>query len=1213
MRLFFLSTSLIALFLTGQPTKAQPYEIFGKIVSSETKEEIPFASIAIKEIYKGTASNLLGEFSFKVDSLPVDLIISHLSYETREITVTESEELLIELTPGRFLMDEVVVQGTGNSKFAYDLINNAYYKTTTGKGRQERYGKAFYRQISKNGDEYSELYEMFYDTKFSNNGVEDWAIQEGRYALKLSAFDSFIYNKNFTLMVRLLTIVQPPTQDLIMPVSLDVSEQFDLRTERIFTANNRKVAIISFRKKKDIPYPALEGEISIDVDTYEILKLKGNIADDNLNFISLKGKMGSWKNYVVGCELAFQTLENGQLALDYMQLQQNFDYYYDGVFTNKVETKSFFTYYEYYEPPKRKKLGGRLVRFNQRDADVLDAIGYNQLFWDENIIVKRTPIEAEITESFERSRAFGSIYLNNKDQLILEDYAIDNDPFIIEAKQQLRTYELPSTGEKLYIHHDKPVYAQGEEFWFKAYVVNMSTNSRSSNGKVLNINLISPGGQKIYSGRFRIEEGISFGKMDIPSGLASGYYDLIAYSDWMEQFPERLFFRKKIPVINTSDASDNLVTSAKDTVSRFRYYAEGGSLIDGVPGQLGFVATNSTGLPVEVKGRLLNQDGRQAALLNSEFQGFGSVFIMPRKSNELRTMITSGVFEQSPIPEIKDEGYSMLVNNLKPNTLDITVRATPMYEGRKFYLLVISNGVLFDRRIGIITKGLYRTEVPETVLPGGIAQILLVDDLANIQCRRNIFISSPDAATVKYYLPKKDFKPGERVDMVLEINDQNGKSLGLSNISVSVVDSDKVSRSAAQQNIRSYFYLDYLLDFELNNSGELFLDYERETLKKFEWLMLNQQFILPEIRSFSGNRPAEQDGITAGNGLTGQAFVNAGIPLSNGYISFISYPDAGKGAWYLRTDENGYFTIPDIRSDSSRTIVMAWDEKGIYNAVHVYLGSEVYFGKRENALTGNLPADATIKKYAGLLSKDPGIASTQTPVAKRTVAKSNTPDVSPGKPAQVVSVAGKTNEYANALQLLRRGVVGLEIENEDKNMMVRIKGNDRPALVIIDGLILNAELLMDHVTNIGLNMESRLKSIALGSIDRVEVIKETGNYLFYGKTWTGGVIAIYSINTENFFPQYESDILKEIWLPGLEQQNDFLIPEYSSQTGSRGSRSTLYWNPDITTNRKGRAKISFINSESARNMQLCVEGVTQQGIPVFDIFEFGRNASRSGR
>ena len=62
------------------PANAQNIEISGIVIDADTKEPIPFVNIALKEIYKGTASNDLGEFYFKIDSLPTVLVISHLSY-----------------------------------------------------------------------------------------------------------------------------------------------------------------------------------------------------------------------------------------------------------------------------------------------------------------------------------------------------------------------------------------------------------------------------------------------------------------------------------------------------------------------------------------------------------------------------------------------------------------------------------------------------------------------------------------------------------------------------------------------------------------------------------------------------------------------------------------------------------------------------------------------------------------------------------------------------------------------------------------------------------------------------------------------------------------------------------------------------------------------------------------------------------------------------
>ncbi len=946
---------------------AQQFEITGSVTDASTGEPVPFANIAIKDVYKGTASNALGEFSLKVDSLPLMLEISHLSYESMELEAVDQKPLMIKLTPGKLLMDELVISEKGNDEYAYKLVENAFDVINKNKGG-DQYGKAFYRQISKNGDDYSELYEIFYDTRFNLNGVDDWAIQEGRYALKLSTADSFIYNKNFTLMVRLLSIIQPKTDDLIMPVIREVRDQYDLRVNRMMSVNGRKVAEVQFDKIEDVTLPAMEGSLYIDVDTFEVLRLKGTIVNDNLKFISLKGKLGSWKNYQVSCEIAFKPMKDGRLALDYMRLGQNFDYYYNGVFANKLETISFLSYYEYYTPPKRKKLGGRLLRFNKRDSELLDNIGYDQQFWDENIIVKRTPLEAKVIESFEADRAFGSIYLNNTNQIILEDYKLDADPFIIRVKQRLQDFDQMRKGEKLYLHHDKPFYASGESMDFKAYLVNVATNIPERGEATLHVDLLAPNGSVAMSGTYPMLEGRGQGQLAIADTVQSGVYALRAHTDKMGN---GFYYNEALNIYNPME-EDGLMEIAKlDSINSLSYYPEGGSLVESMPGQIGISARDQFGNGLNVRGRILDENGRSMATINNEFNGLGSIFISPKSNVGYRTLIMSDEVGRVAFPEIKKAGYAIMVNNLKPNTIDLVIRGTPNLEGRKFYILVLSSGILFERRVGIITRGMFRAEIPKSNLPGGMAQILLADDRGAIRCKRLVFINQPEEASVKYYLAKKDFRQREKIDMVLEFDDENGKPLANANFSISVLDKDNMARATSGRNIKSYFNFGYISDVHLSSPGALFEDYERETLKKMDLVMLSQQTVFPDIGSFDS----------------------------------------------------------------------------------------------------------------------------------------------------------------------------LEIEKES-NKAVQ-----------------------------GIGVDSvRAQRFAVAQVD---IPAKGGKYL---------------------------EIVQKV---GIDQ----MLPE-GQQQDIPDSRTAIYWNPNITTNKNGRAKISFYNSDRARNLQICIEGITTDGTPIFDIHDIGRNARR---
>lgn len=1202
----------------------QDFEVSGSIIDAQTKEPIPFSNIALKEIYKGTASNSLGEFSFKVDSLPIVLVITHLSYEPKEIRVTTTDPLNIELIPGKMIMDEVVINARGNSQYAYDLVFRAYKKISQQYSRSD-YGKAFYRQISKNGDEYSELYEIFYDTRYSLNGIDDWAIQEGRYALKLSTADSFIYNKNFTLMARLLTIVQPQTEDLIMPVSEEVGNQYDLAVEQLLYVNNRKVAQIRFQKKDYIKFPAMEGIIFIDVDSYNVLKINGSIVNDKLKFITLKGENGSWKNYRVSCEIGFKPLEEDKIALEYINLSQNFDYYFDGVFTNKVETKSLLTYYEYYTPPKRKKLGGRLLRFGARDSDNLDNIGYNQSFWDENIIVKRTPIESEVIASFEAERAFGSIYLNNRNQIVLEDYAMDKDPFIIRVKEQLEEYELPQKGEKVYVHHDKPYYVAGENLWFKAYVVDMVSDMVSKSNGAFFAELISPEGKLIFSEMYPMNDGTSHGEIQIPDNLKSGEYILKAYPRWMKGANLNMEYQEKLEIYTTHEENELFRKIQSDSINTLTFSPEGGQLIESMPMQLGFMAKDPFDEGIEIRGRLVDEDGRTVSQIKSADDGYGSIFIMPRANHQYQTMVMSHEIADVAFPDVHGTGYSIMINTLKPNTIDVSVRGTMKLEGDKFYLLVISNGKLYDRRIGGLTRGLFKAEFPKSNLPNGISQILLTNEDGKILCKRLIFINQPEEVVAKYYLAKREFKARERIDMVIELKDENGKAVNGANFSVSVIDANKISRNINDQNIVSYLKLGYIADNHIPNPGVIFNDHDRETLKILDWIILNQNTVLPEIDSFDSLKTIEKAGISHENAwnLSGTVEAkNGGAPLSDGTLAIISYPNYSNGFLYLKTDKNGRFSIPGtLFTDSTRVLIRATDNLGKPTDVQINFDPvppSEYFPKMKTAQTEISDTRRTYLDFHRNNSNEKIL-----PTGKvRGVFDDRNIELKMYENADFSVVLNEKQARTADLMVLFNGrFPGLSVSGEGANAEISIRGERGGALILLDGIPLEDYALgLKDEDKINADTVEKSAPILLLSeikpqdIERVDILKSAPALLAqFGAVAKYGVIVIYSKKSKNLSLAPSTNGFTELWLPGFASSNDFMSPDYSRQTLPRNNydaRTTLYWNPNVMTNRRGRAKIGFYNSDDARNLQICIEGVTNDGIPIFSTYEIGKGRGR---
>jgi len=82
--------------------------------------------------------------------------------------------------------------------------------------------------------------------------------------------------------------------------------------------------------------------------------------------------------------------------------------------------------------------------------------------------------------------------------------------------------------EKVYLHIDRKYYFPGDDIWFKAYVVNASTNELSQNTNTLHVELVSPDSKIIASRTIRIDLGTGNGEINLNELTPSGRYRIRA-------------------------------------------------------------------------------------------------------------------------------------------------------------------------------------------------------------------------------------------------------------------------------------------------------------------------------------------------------------------------------------------------------------------------------------------------------------------------------------------------------------------------------------------------------------------------------------------------------------------------------------------------------------------------------------------------------------
>ncbi len=1224
MKFLFLALYLVVLSISGW---GQEISLRGRITDASTGDPIPFASIAIADLYKGTSSNLRGEFLLKLDSLPVRLIFSHISYHKQEIQVDSPEYFEVRLTPGEILLDTLVIEDEEKGEYAYELLYRAL-NVAVQHSRDWDYGLAFYRQTSQNTEDYSELYEIFYDTRFSSQGIVDWAIQEGRYAMKTGygAID-FVYNKNFTLLTRLVTMFQPQTDKFVMPVNENVRDLYDVRVRGLTDIQGRKVAVIDFTPREDIYIPAMEGTIYIDIDTYEILKLHGAIRNDNLELVALNNPMGTWKNLVLEFEAAFKPMDE-KLYLDYITVTQSFDYFIDNVYHHPVKTTSFLTYYEYYKPDKFKRLGGRIIRYGNRDRDMLDRIGYNRRFWEDNPIVMRTPVEEEVISSFEAQNAFGSIYLNDRDQVQLEKDDLAKDPFIQQIQIDLRKSKLPTSGEKVYLHTDLPYYASGETIWFNAYIVNLATLVPSNLSGVMYVDLISPEGDILVNKRLDIKDAYAEGNIDLPADYPTGKYRLRAYTNWMRNYDPVFFFDRELDIYYTDQVLKS-GPSHKEESNNFdvQFLPEGGNLISGISGQIAFKAIDEKGRGIEVTGKIVNEKGGQVAEIITRHDGMGSFFFMPQPGVKFSAEVKyNGQKKVFALPEALPSGYCLTVNNLKDKSIQVMVKSSPDLNDSEFYLIGQTRGVIYHREKGTLTKGSAIIDIPKSKIPTGIFQITLFDSLHTPRCERLVFIHNDPGIFVDMKVNPEIFRARDKIKLHFELSDQFGRSIRDTQFSVAVTDANHVMKQATDENIMTNLLLTSDLQGNIENPGFYFLDDDRDTRIALDMVMLThgwRRFTWKEI--FDDELAETPFSHESGINLNGKALIRGTRnPLKNAYINLMSIRQNFPGYWSTTTDLAGNFNLNDLKiPDTLQVVTISVDAKGKPMSIELQIDSI-------------MPAQATQKEYQqypppvneeimNYLARynerdkieDAYHYSDRVVMKEIEVrgARENYDRTIYGEPDAVIKMDDQLRAFTDIFQIIQGRIPGVTVTGQGINATIRIRGvnsftGNTDPLIVVDGL---------PISNIGSSRtasptdstsgsasaggpdfnssNSILLSISPMDVDRIEVLKNASAAI-YGVRGGNGVILIYTRRGGEEPERRLNEGYGDVILPGFSSIREFYSPAYdvpSEEHIMPDKRTTVYWDPSIRTNNLGKAEIEFFNSDDARNLQIEIQGVSDFG------------------
>ena len=567
-------------------------------------------------------------------------------------------------------------------------------------------------------------------------------------------------------------------------------------------------------------------------------------------------------------------------------------------------------------PTSRKRLGARLSR-SRSDWKELNEIGYNEKFWAENPIIKRTPVEEEVIEAFEREDAFSSIFLNSAENIALMTSNIAEEPFIKDLGTKTNLHNNNNPIEKVFLHTDKNLFSAGETIWYSAYATLGPFHQYSTGSSVLHVDLINPDGKIVRSQTHGLINGKGSGSLEIPKNIVSGNYLLRSYTQWMRNFDADFFYTKRLHILNDNLTGDKEIE--EDEID-LQFFPEGGHAVADIAGKVSFKAIGADGLPRSVKGRILDSSGTPVATFNTFDRGSGFFQLLPKKGEVYQARLDNG--SVYTFPKILDNGYTFAVNNLNEKSVKVIVQASEHLRDRPFYVV----GHMRQRKYyqGKFEFGLNRSltfEVPKTRMPSGILTLTLFDSEKKPWCERAVFVNNQEELVINAKVNSNNMVKRGKIELDINVTDTEGVPVA-ANFSIAVTDPGQAEKSRGSATILSHFLLESDLKGYVTNPGLLFKDQKRTTLQQLDLVMLThawRKYHWPEI--WAEQITSKEFNFAKGLIISGKATGSNKKPLSNAYLNVIAKSGELLGMFSAKTTLDGSFSIDDFNFNGPTEVV----------------------------------------------------------------------------------------------------------------------------------------------------------------------------------------------------------------------------------------------------------------------------------------------------
>lgn len=799
-------------------------------------------------------------------------------------------------------------------------------------------------------------------------------------------------------------------------------------------------------------------------------------------------------------------------------------------------------------------------------------------------------------------------------------------------RQKYAVYDSIAVQEKVYVQTDRTLYAPNEAIWFNAFVTN-AANAPSTRSEQVYAVLYSPNGTMLDKLTLKNNKGQVRGHFKLGTGAVGGVYKLRVYTYWMQNFGEDTYFEKKLTIqkvvlpevlmhldfereaygagdkvvanfkartkdnealankkmtytvqlegqvlttkTTTTDqdgkallsyelpkklnSNNNLINvqfkedGLTESIARsapivlnnldVQLLPEGGTLIADQRNRIAVKVLNEFGQPADIEGEIINKAGKVIGDFKTFHQGMGVFELLPQKkeSYALRVTKPTGIEQTWNVPAIDVGKLGIYVKEQKGKNLSFDVYSPTT---QRVVIVAQQQGNLIYTQEMEAKEGANAVTFSTEDFPMGIVQLTLLDAEEQIHAERLVFVNGERNLTVEITSNKEAYLPREKVTLDILVQDETGQGVQ-GNFSMAVVDDKQHSfADDKQDNILSYLLMSselkgtvYEPNFYFNPENEKAaeaLDYVLLThgWRRFEW-----QAVLAESRAPEIIYPILSKEISG--------YLRIGDQLGKNQTVFLSEEQARyskkKALSTTQTDVNGFFKF-EVGSINFPAF-LSTTYHGEYQSIRINQYSTPSIANKKNTKKYDSEGDVAVQLYDR-------------------------------KNQQIVIDSISINPVTLNIESLNEFIPVL---SEDKNVDGLVDFSQREVISLPERSIASVASVTVS-TSYGVRNPSSIELMNNNKNNRYNVSGLQQQEL----------IKVQSLRLEQNAPEN----LQYKTVPRFYQ------PNYNDNTESIARsdfRKTIYWNPSIQTNKKGKASLTYYNSDEVTTFRATLEGSSRTG------------------